>query len=116
MPEPLTRRRAAITLAALAVFALGFALAGVLVAAHQGGTPAYWCLVTLGLLGIGALGLSQPRTLTDTPRPPVWSRAGLAAVAQPLGLPAGVVARVFYALIAVGVVGNLLLPAVVGRR
>lgn len=115
-PPPLTRRQAAGALAGLTAFGLGFAVAGVLVLAGLGGSPAYWCLVSLGLLGIGAVGFSQPRTLADAARPAVWSRAGLAAVAEPFRLPAGVVAAAFYALLAVGVLGNVVLPIVLGRR
>jgi hypothetical protein len=115
-PPPLTRRQAAGILAGLGTFAVGFAAAGVLVLLHAGGSPAYWCLVSLGLLGIGALGISSPRTVADVGRPPAWSRAGLTAVAEPLGLPRLTVIAAFYALIAVGLLGNVVLPIVLGRR
>jgi hypothetical protein len=115
-PPPLTRRQAAGILAGLGAFAVGFAAAGVLVLLHLGGSPAYWCLVSVGLLGIGALGLASPRTVADAGRPAVWSRAGLAAVAEPLGLPRRAVAGVFYGLLAVGILGNVVLPIVLGQR
>jgi hypothetical protein len=113
---PLGRRRAVGTLVGLGAFAVGFAVAGVLVTFHQGGSPAYWCVVSLGLLGVGALGISSPRTVDDAGRPAVWSRAGLTAVAEPLGLPGYAVAVAFYGLVAVGLLGNVVLPIVVGRR
>jgi hypothetical protein len=115
-PPPLTRRQARGILAGLGAFAIGFAAAGVLVTLHLGGTPAYWCLVSAGLLGVGALGISSPRTPADAGRPPVWSRAGLTAVADPLGLPWRAVAGVFYALVAVGLIGNVVLPIVLRGR
>jgi hypothetical protein len=99
----------------LAAFGLGFAAAGVLVTLHLGGSPAYWCLVSLGLLGIGAVGFSAPRSPDDAARPPIWSPAGLGGVADPLGLSRVLVTTVFYALVAVGVLGNVVLPILLGR-
>jgi hypothetical protein len=113
---PLERRRAVAIVAGLGAFAVGFAAAGVLVTFHQGGSPAYWCLVSLGLLGVGALGISSPRTVADAGRPAVWSRAGLNAVAEPVGLPARAVAVTFYGLVAVGLLGNVVLPVLARRR
>ena len=113
---PLERRQAATALVGLAAFGLGFAVAGILVALRQGGTPAYWTLVSLGLLGIGAVGLAQPRSLAESARPPIWSRAGLGDVAEPLGLPRRLVVVGFYVLVAIGVVGNVVVPIVLGRR
>ena len=115
-PPPLSRRQAVGILAGLGAFAVGFAAAGVLVLLLQGGSPAYWCLVSLGFLGIGALGIASPRTVADAGRPAVWSRAGLKAVAEPLDLPWRGVSGAFYGLVAVGVLGNLVLPIVLGRR
>jgi hypothetical protein len=113
---PLTRRQAAAILAGLGAFGVGFAMAGVLVLLHRGGSPAYWCLVSVGLLGVGALGFASPRTVADAGRPAVWSRAGLTAVAEPLGLPWRAVAGVFYGLLAVGILGNVVLPIILGGR
>lgn len=115
-PPPITRRQATAIIAGLAAFAVGFAAAGVLVLLHRAGSPAYWCLVSVGFLGIGALGIASPRTVADAGRPAVWSRAGLAAVAEPLGLPWRAVAGVFYGLLAVGILGNVVLPIVLGQR
>jgi hypothetical protein len=95
---------------------VGFAAAGVLVLLQKGGSPAYWCLVSVGLLGIGAMGIASPRTIADAGRPAVWSRAGLTAVAEPLGLPWRAVAGVFYGLLTVGILGNVVLSIVLGTR
>jgi hypothetical protein len=103
-------------LAGLALFAVGFAAAGLLVTASLGGTPAYWILVSAGLLGIGAAGLFSPRGVVEAGRPPVWSRRGLAGVSEALSLPGRAVATTFYVLVAVGVVGNLLVPLLLRRR
>jgi hypothetical protein len=115
-PPPLSRRQAAGILAGLGAFSVGFAAAGILVLLHLGGSPAYWVLISLGFLGIGALGVSSPRTVADAGRPAVWSRVGLKAVAEPLDLPWRAVAGAFYGLVAVGVLGNVVLPIVLGRR
>jgi hypothetical protein len=103
-------------LTGLALFALGFAVAGILVPASLGSTPAYWIAVSAGLVGIGLVGWSSPRGIVEAARPPVWSRRGLAAISQALGLPGRAVAAGFYVLVAVGVVGNLLVPLVLRRR
>jgi hypothetical protein len=97
-------------LAGLTLFGVGFAAAGLLVIASLGGTPAYWVGVSVGLLGVGAAGLFSPRGVVEAERPPVWSRRGLAGVSQALSLPGRAVAATFYVLVAVGVVGNLLVP------
>jgi hypothetical protein len=103
-------------LTGLAMFAVGFAVAGVLVVASLGSTPIYWILVTVGLLGIAAVGFFSPRGLTEAARPPVWSRRGLEGISEVLGVPGRPVAGVFYALVAVSVIGNLLVPLVLRRR
>ncbi|MGZ4626840.1 MAG: hypothetical protein ACXV3S_11235 [Kineosporiaceae bacterium] len=115
-PPPLERRQARRMLVGLAAFAGGFAAAAGLVTAGLGGTPAYWILVSLGLLGIGFTGFSSPRGPLEGGRPPVWSRRGLAGVSEAVGLPARAVTITFYALLAVGVLGNLVLPVLVRRR
>jgi hypothetical protein len=103
-------------LAGLALFGVGFAVAGLLVTTSLGGTPAYWILVSLGLVGIGVVGAFSPRGLVEAARPPVWSRRGLADVSEPLGLPGRAVTAAFYVLVAIGVIGNLLVPLVLHRR
>jgi hypothetical protein len=102
--------------AGLGMFALGFAVAGVLVAAGLAGTPAYWVLISLGLVGIGVVGAFSPRGMVEVARPPLWSRRGLAGVSEAIGLPARAVAVGFYALVGVGVVGNVLVPVVLRRH
>ena len=103
-------------LAGLALFAVGFAAAALLVSLSLGGTPAYWVLVSIGLLGIGVVGVFSPRGVIEAPRPPVWSPRGLTGVSEAAGLPARAVAAVFYVLVAIGVVGNLLVPLVLRPR
>lgn len=115
-PPPLLPRQARGMLAGLGMFAIGFAVAGVLVAAALGGTPAYWIAISIGLVGIGVVGGFSPRGLAEAGRPPVWSRRGLAAVSSVVGLPARAVTGAFYALVVLGVAGNLLVPLVFRRR
>jgi hypothetical protein len=103
-------------LAGLALFSVGFAVAGLLVVASLAGTPAYWIFISAGLVGIGVAGGFSPRGVIEAARPPVWSRRGLVGVSEALRLPARVIAIAFYALVAVGVVGNLLVPLALGRR
>ena len=47
--------------------------------------------------------------------PPLWSPRGLTRVADGAGVPARALQAVFYALIALSVVGNLLVPLLVRR-
>jgi hypothetical protein len=103
-------------LVGLALFGAGFAVAGLLVTASLGGTPPYWILVSLGLVGVGVVGGFSPRGVVEAARPPVWSRRGLAGVSQALGLPPRAVTTGFYVLVVVGVIGNLLVPLVLRRR
>jgi hypothetical protein len=103
-------------LAGLAMFSVGFAVAGVLVLASLGSTPFYWIVVSVGLLGIGAVGFFSPRGLAEATRPPAWSRRGLQGISEVVGVPPRPVAAVFYVLVAVGVLGNLLVPLVLRRR
>jgi hypothetical protein len=103
-------------LAGLALFSVGFAVAGLLVTASLGGTPVYWIFISVGLVGIGVAAGFSPRGVAEAARPPVWSRQGLAGVSEALRLPARAIAIAFYALVAVGVVGNLLVPLVFRRH
>jgi hypothetical protein len=64
------------SLVGLLLFALGFAVAGVLVAAGAGSTPAYYITVSAGLIGIGVLGFFSRRVPTEVQPPPVWSPRG----------------------------------------
>jgi hypothetical protein len=71
--------------------------------------------IRVGLLGIGTVGVFSPRGIAEAGRPPVWSRRGLQGITDTVGLPSLPVAVVFYALVAVSVFGNLLVPLVVRR-
>ena len=113
---PLEPRQARGILGGLAAFALGFAVAGVLVAARQGGTPTYLVAITVGFVGIGVVGLFSRRVPTEVAPPAMWSPRGLDRCAGALGLPTTAVMVVLYGLLAVSVVGNLLIPLVAGRR
>jgi hypothetical protein len=114
-PPPLLPREARGTLTGLALFAVGFAVAGILVAAGLGSTPWYYVTISIGLLGIAVLGFFSRRVAADVPPPPIWSPRGLTRVADGAGAPARVVVVAFYALIAVSVVGNVVLPLVSQR-
>jgi hypothetical protein len=103
-------------LAGLALFGVGFAVAGLLVPASLAGSPAYWIVISAGLVGIGIAAGFSPRGAVEAARPPVWSRRGLGAVSEALGLRGRPVAIAFYVLVAVGVVGNLVVPLVLRRH
>jgi hypothetical protein len=113
--RPLLRGEARGALLGLALFAIGFAVAGVLVAAGLGSTAGYYVTISVGLVGIGVLGFFSRRVPADVPPPAIWSPRGLTRVADGAGVPARLVVVTFYALIAVSVVGNLLLPLVIRR-
>ena len=108
--RPLEAREARGSVGGLALFALGFAVAGVLVAARQSGTPAYAIALSVGFLGIGVLGLFSRRVAAEVQPPSIWSPRGLARVADGAGLPARALTVAFYVLVAVGVAGNVLVP------
>jgi hypothetical protein len=112
---PLPPREARGALAGLLLFALGFAVAGVLVAARVGSTPAYYVAISVGLVGIAVLGFFSRRVPAEVPPPPLWSPRGLTRVADGAGVPARLVVVTFYVLIAVSVVGNLLVPLLARR-
>jgi hypothetical protein len=101
-------------LGGLYAFAAGFAVAGVLVLLGHGG-PAYFVAVTIGLLGIAAVGFFSRRGTVPLPDGPVWGREGFAALARPLDLPARPVAVVFYVLVAFGVLANFFVPLFLRR-
>ena len=115
-PErPLLRGEARGALTGLALFAVGFAVAGVLVAAEFASTPAYYLAISVGLVGIGVLGFFSRRVPADVPPPPVWSPRGLTRVADGAGVPPRLLVVGFYALVAVSVIGNLLVPLTLRR-
>ena len=109
-PPPLERRDARGIAAGLFVFAAGLAVGGVLALAGFAGTPAWSIAVAVGLLAIGVVGVYQRRTISPVPRPAMWSPAYLADVATPLALPVRGFTVAFYALLAIGLVGNLVVP------
>jgi hypothetical protein len=113
-PPPIEPRDARGIAAGLLVFAAGLAVGGVLALAGLGGTPGWSIAVAVGLLAIGVVGVYQRRTASPVPRPAIWSPAYLADVAPHLGLPARGFTVAFYALLAVGLVGNLVVPLVRG--
>ena len=113
--RPLLRGEARGALTGLVLFALGFAAAGVLVAAGIGSTPGYYLAISVGLVGIGVLGFFSRRVPAEVPPPPVWSPRGLTRVADGAGVPPRLLVVVFYALVAVSVIGNLLVPLTLRR-
>jgi hypothetical protein len=113
--RPLLQGEARGALTGLALFAVGFAVAGALVAAGLGSTPGYYVAISVGLVGIGVLGFFSRRVPAEVQPPPVWSPRGLTRIAQGSGVAPRIVVVGFYALIAVGVIGNLLVPLAVRR-
>jgi hypothetical protein len=110
---PLERPRAIALLTGLLVFALGFAVAGVLVLAERGASPAYYVAVTIGFFGIGIVGLFLNRGTVPLPDGPIWSRVGLQALGRALQVPAVLLMVVFYGLVAFGVLANFVVPVFV---
>jgi hypothetical protein len=100
----------------LFAFAGGFAVAGLLAMADQGGRSPYLVAVTIGLVGIGAIGYGAGVSRTDgvvtipEPQPAVWSPAGLRPLAEAVGLRPTWTIAALYALTTVGVLGNLVVP------
>jgi hypothetical protein len=99
-------------LAGFVMFTAGFAVAGLCVLAGAGGTPGYLVAITVGLIGVGAVGLFWHRGTAEPPEGKIWSPATLRAVITPVGLPALPLIGLLYLLAVVGVIGNLVLPAV----
>lgn len=97
------------------MFGTGFAAAAVLVVAGTSGTPAYYVSVTVGLVGVGVVGFFLNRGTVPLPPKPIWSPVGIAALARALGLHARALTAGLYALAAVGVVGNLVVPLLIRR-
>ena len=106
-PVPLPRGRAFGLLGGLLGFLAGFAVAGVLVLSGHPGEPPYLVAVTVGMVGIGVVGMAR-----RGPVPPgaLWSPAVLRLASDAVGLPGLAVCVVFYALAAVGILGNLVVP------
>ena len=113
--RPLLPGEARGALAGLGLFAAGFAAGGVLVASGLGSTPGYYVAISVGLVGIGVLGFFSRRVPADVPPPPIWSPRGLTRVAHGAGVPARLLVVGFYALLAISVIGNLVVPLTTGR-
>ena len=99
-------------LVGLALFAGGFAAAGVIVAARAS-SSAYYAAVVVGLIGATVLARQGGRVASDLHAPPIWSPRGVARVADGAAVPALPVVVVFYALIAVSIIGNVVVPLAV---
>jgi hypothetical protein len=107
---PLERDRAVGVLAGLVLFGLAFVVAALVAESSHGIGPAYWTAIGVGFTGIGMVAFFLRRGTVPLPPGPIWSRAGLAVLAESLGLPAVAVQAVVYGLIGAGVIGNILLP------
>jgi hypothetical protein len=90
-------------------------VAGVLVAAGIGSTPANYLAISVGLVGIGVLGFFSRRVPAEVPPPPIWSPRGLTRVAEGAGVAPRLLVVGFYALLVVSVIGNLLVPLALRR-
>jgi len=108
---PLERARAGALLGGLLAFTVGFAAAGVVVAARwKGGGLVYVIGLCLGLVGIGLVGFFYHRGSAQLPEARLWSPELLRAVIEPLRLPPVPVISALYLFTAIGVLGNLVIP------
>ncbi len=109
-PVPLETGRARGVLTGLFLFATGFAVAAVDLFVQGVARPVYLVAVTVGFVGIGIVGFFVNRGTVPRPEAALWSPTGLRALARSVRLPASPVIVVFYALVAVGIVGNFVVP------
>jgi hypothetical protein len=107
---PLEPGRARGILGGLLTFAGGFAVAAVLLFGLGAAGPGYLVAVTVGFVGIGVTGFYLNRGTVPRPEAPIWSPTGLRALAGAVGLAPGPVLATFYALTAIGIAGNFLVP------
>jgi hypothetical protein len=114
-PVPLERPRATGLLTGLAMFAGGFAVAGVLVMTGTSGTPAYYVAVTVGMVGVGVVGFFLNRGTVPLPPKPIWSPVGIGVLARTLGFPQLALLGTLYGLGAIGVLGNVVVPMLLRR-
>lgn len=112
-PVLLERGRAAGMLSGLVCFTAGLAAAAVLVLGGHGSTPGYYVAITVGLVGIGLIGYFYHRGAAALPQGRIWSPPVLRAVIVSLDLPAAPIIAVLYALGAIGIIGNLVVPLLV---
>ena len=106
MPQQVARWH----LVGLGLFASGFAAAGVIVASRAGSSAGYYAAVVVGLVGATVLARQGGRVASDLRVPPIWSPRGIARVADGAAVPALPVVVVFYVLIAVSIIGNVVIP------
>ena len=113
-PLPLERGRSRGVLAGLFAFVLGFGVGAVesLVIGAVG--PVYWVGISVGLFGIGATGFFLGRGTVPRPEAPLWKPEGLRPWVRGAGLPELPTLVAFYALLAVGIVGNVIVPVFFG--
>ncbi len=109
-PVPLERGRSLGVLAGLFLFSGGFAVAAVDLFVWGFTRPPYLVAVTVGFVGIGVAGFFLNRGTVPRPEEALWSPTGFRALARAVGWPATPVMAAFYALVAVGVVGNFIVP------
>ena len=107
---PLERGRAAGMLVGLLVFGLGFVVAAVAGLTGTAGGPLYLSGIGVGFFGVGVVAFFLNRGTVPLPDQPIWSRVGLSALAEALGLPALAVMVAVYALIGAGILGNVVFP------
>ena len=113
-PVPFGRNRALAILGGLFVFTLGFALAAGLVVAGQQVTPPYYAAVAVGAVGLAVAGVAMARGTTPMPQTPIWSRDTLGLLAAAARLRPLPVIATLYLLATLGVAGNLLFPLIFG--
>ena len=107
---PIERGRAAGVLIGLLVFTAGFAAAGLLVIAGQGGGPPYLVSITAGLVGVGVVGYYLHRGTVELPQARIWQPVMLRAFISALRLPEPPILVAIYALGAIGIIGNIVVP------
>jgi len=113
-PVPFEHNRALRIIGGLFTFTLGFAVAGVLVAAGQAVTRPYYVALVLGAVGLVAAGVAMARGTTPMPESAIWTRSTLTLLADAAALPALAVIAVLYTLTAISVLGNVVHPLVFG--
>lgn len=112
---PLESRRSRFVTAGLLTFVTGFA-AGAVESLVTGRTGLLYLLgISLGLAGIGLTGAFLNRGTVPRPEAPLWRPDGLRPWLAGAGLPVLPTLVAFYLLLAVGIVGNFLVPLFFGR-
>jgi hypothetical protein len=112
----LERRRATVIAVGLLGFVTGFALAGMLVMSNQSRHPIWFVAIGFGLVSIGVVGVAISRGAVPMPRTPIYSPPTLRLIARSSGAPVTGFLVAFYVLLGFGLLGNLLLPLLLGGR